>query len=59
MQSCAAMATDPGGASATDEARNNLWNLLPSFDPAVDDARESSQKVRFLHGICPQSQKVC
>eukprot|EP00435_Cladocopium_sp_Y103_P067100 s130_g29.t1 len=50
------MATDPGGSSS-DESRNNLWNLLPSFDPAIDDIREYSQKVRFLHGVCPPSQR--
>ena len=51
------MESESGGASSSEDTRNNLWSLLPSFDPAVDDVREYSQKVRFLHGVCPQSQR--
>lgn len=47
------------GSDAPDEhsRTSNLWSLLPSFDPAVDDPREYSQKVRFLHGICPTKDR--
>eukprot|EP00435_Cladocopium_sp_Y103_P025468 s968_g6.t1 len=45
------------GAASSDENKNNLWNLLPSFDPSVDDIREYAQKIRFLHGVCPQGQR--
>eukprot|EP00435_Cladocopium_sp_Y103_P061152 s1573_g22.t1 len=51
------MATESAGALSSEESKNNLWSLLPSFDPASDDVREYSQKVRFLHGVCPQSQR--
>eukprot|EP00435_Cladocopium_sp_Y103_P005105 s4875_g1.t1 len=50
------MATDPG-SSSSEEAKNNLWSLLPSFDPSTDDVREYTQKVRFLHGVCPPGQR--
>lgn len=48
-----------GSASSPGEERmnNSLWSLLPTFDPASDDAREYSQKVRFLHGICPERDR--
>ena len=47
-------ASETFATSSTDEAKNQgMWNLLPSFDPMVDDAREYSQKVRFLHGVIP------
>ena len=51
------MATDPG-PSQGDDSRNNLWGMLPSFDPAVDDVREYTQKVKFIHGICPSGQRA-
>ena len=44
-------------SSGSDDSKNNLWNLLPSFDPATDDIREYAQKVRFLHGVCPSGQR--
>ena len=41
-------------SSASDEkAGQGLWSLLPSFDPSVDNAKEYSDKVKFLWGICP------
>ena len=48
----------PGEESQTatgssDEKGNNIWSLLPSFDPTTDDAREYRDKVIFLHSICP------
>ena len=44
-------------ASTGDEkSTQSLWSLLPSFDPATDDAREYAQKVRFIHGICPKKE---
>ena len=48
----------PGEESQTatgssDEKSNNIWSLLPSFDPTTDDAREYRDKVIFLHSICP------
>ena len=49
-----------GGTSATssgDDKQNSMWHLLPTFDPAIDDAREYAQKVRFLHGVLPQKDK--
>lgn len=45
------------GAGNGDEKGNTLWNLLPSFDPSVDDAKEYADKVTFLHGICPKGQR--
>ena len=44
-------------ATGHEEKGNNLWNVLPSFDPSTDDAREYTDKVRFLHGICPQRDR--
>ena len=46
-----------GGGSGGDEKGNNLWNLLPSFDPTCDDPKEYADKCNFLHGICPRSQR--
>lgn len=47
-----------GAESGTDEKlSNNFWSLLPSFDPSVDDIREYTQKVKFIHGVLPESQK--
>ena len=47
-------ASETFATSSTDEAKNQgMWNLLPSLDQSVDDAREYSQKVRFLHGVIP------
>ena len=43
-------------SSGGDDKANGLWNLLPSFDPATDNAKEYTDKVRFLQGICPQGQ---
>ena len=45
------------GSGSTDAQGNNLWALLPSFDPAVDDIREYVEKVKFLQGICPKNQR--
>lgn len=41
-----------------DEKGNNLWNILPSFDPSTDNAKEYADKVKFLHGICPKGQRA-
>ena len=41
-----------------DEKGNSLWNILPSFDPQVDDPREYKDKVLFLHGICPKKDRA-
>ena len=38
---------------STEEKGSNLWSLLPTFDPSVDNAKEYADKVRFLWGICP------
>eukprot|EP00434_Breviolum_minutum_P008876 symbB.v1.2.007827.t1/scaffold463.1/size291460/8 len=44
-------------AGSTDEKGNNIWTLLPSFDPSEDDIREYTDKVRFLEAICPTKDK--
>ena len=44
-------------AGSTDEKGNNIWTLLPSFDPSEDDIREYTDKVRFLEAICPSKDK--
>ena len=44
-------------SSGGDDKGNGIWNLLPSFDPATDNAKEYMDKVKFLQGICPQGQK--
>lgn len=45
-------------SSASEEKANQgLWNLLPSFDPSVDNAKEYSDKVKFLWGICPAKDR--
>ena len=44
-------------ASSGDEKTSNLWNLLPSFDPSTDNAKEYGDKVRFLWGICPPKDR--
>ena len=49
--------SEVGTTSGQEEKGGNLWNVLPSFDPAQDDAREYADKARFLHGICPQRDK--
>ena len=36
--------------------RKNLWNLLSSLDPSQENAKESSDKVKFSWGICPVKQ---
>ena len=41
-----------------DEKGTNLWSLLPSFDPSLDNAKEYADKVRFLWGICPTKDKT-
>jgi hypothetical protein len=47
-----------GSAGASIEERtSNLWSILPSFDPAVDDPREYVDKVKFLRAICPAKDK--
>ena len=43
--------------ATTDERTSNLWSILPSFDPAVDDPREYVDKVKFLRAICPVKDK--
>ena len=44
--------------SASSEADGGkIWNLLPSFDPAVDDAREYVEKVRFIASVCPAKDR--
>ena len=40
-----------------DEKTSNLWSLLPSFDPSMDNAKEYADKVRFLWGICPPKDR--
>ena len=40
------------------EDRSGLWSQLPSFDPATDDIREYTQKVKFLHGVFPDRDKA-
>ena len=45
--------TETAGQSSGEERTSNLWSLLPSFDPSTDNAKEYSDKVRFLWGICP------
>ena len=37
--------------------RARSGNLLPSFDPSIDDAREYAEKVRFIHAVCPAKDK--
>ena len=51
MSEGAGAAASPGG----DDKGNGLWNLLPSFDPATDNAKECMDKVKFLQGssVCP------
>ena len=44
-------------ASSGDEKTSNLWSLLPSFDPSMDNAKEYGDKVRFLWGICPPKDR--
>ena len=52
-----ATGTAEGAASTSDDKSQSLWNVLPSFDPAVDDPKEYADKVRFLHAICPAKDK--
>lgn len=50
-----------GEASASGsgvEEKNNIWAILPSFDPAVDDPKEYGDKVRFLENICPKKDRA-
>lgn len=49
----------PSTPSGSEEKANQAswWNLLPTFDPSVDEAREYAQKVRFLHAICPERDR--
>ena len=44
-------------AGSTEDKGNNIWTLLPSFDPSEDDIREYTDKVRFLEAICPAKDK--
>jgi|Cyp1metagenome_2_1107374.scaffolds.fasta_scaffold05659_28 hypothetical protein len=53
------MSEGAAASSGGEEKGNALWNLLPSFDPTADNAKEYTDKVNFLWGICPQSQRVC
>eukprot|EP00435_Cladocopium_sp_Y103_P046045 s2366_g13.t1 len=41
-----------------EDKSNALWNLLPSFDPTTDSAKEYTDKVKFLWGICPGTQRA-
>lgn len=52
-------AAQPQAASSgsSDEKGLTIWNLLPSFDPAEDDIREYTDKVKFIEGICPPKDK--
>ena len=50
------------GASGTaeggpEERSGHIWSILPTFDPSVDDPKEYSDKIRFLHSICPPKDK--
>ena len=47
----------PEAESSHEEKAGHIWNLLPRFDPATDDPREYSDKVRFLSSICPPKDK--
>ena len=44
-------------SGSSDEKGSTIWNLLPSFDPAEDDIREYTEKVKFIEGICPSKDK--
>ena len=50
--------SDGGGQASSEERGTNLWSLLPSFDPSLDNAKEYSDKVRLLWGICPAKDKA-
>ena len=43
---------------SSEEKGNHFWALLPSFDPSQDDPREYTEKVRFLHGVCPERDRA-
>ena len=45
-------ADDPGEGKS-----QNIWSLLPSFDPSSDSAREYIEKVKFIDGICPKKDR--
>eukprot|EP00435_Cladocopium_sp_Y103_P038044 s2038_g10.t1 len=45
-------------SSAGEDKGNALWNILPSFDPTTDNAKEYTDKVKFLRGICPVAQRA-
>ena len=47
------MATESSG----EEKSSGIWSMLPSFDPAVDNARDYIAKVRFIDGICPKRDR--
>lgn len=36
---------------------NNMWSLLPSFDPAADVVREYIETVKFIDAICPKKDR--
>eukprot|EP00435_Cladocopium_sp_Y103_P058128 s1760_g20.t1 len=44
-------------SGSTEEKASNLWSLLPSFDRSTDSAKEYSDKVKFLWGICPSKDR--
>ena len=44
-------------SASSEDKSQNLWSLLPSFDPAVDNVREYVEKVKFLSAICPEKDK--
>ena len=48
---------DGAATASEDKAGNSLWNILPSFDPSQDNAKEYADKVRFMAGICPQKDR--
>ena len=50
-------AAPTAASGSSDEKGSTIWNLLPSFDPAEDDIREYTEKVRFIEGICPSKDK--
>ena len=49
------MSSSGGGDGS--EKGSTIWSLLPSFDPAKDDIREYTQKVKFLWNMCPARDK--
>lgn len=46
-----------GSETSNDDKGAGIWNMLPAFDPSVDNAREYLAKVKFLDGICPKKDR--